>query len=287
MTKYRAFSFASGTIINAIAAGKGSAFAINLKAEAEVGLNVDSEKINVSSDSGEDTSLAELCIRKTLDRADLKCGADAVIKSEIPVAQGLSSSSAVSNAVVLATAAACKLNLEDMELINIGVDCSIEAGVSITGALDDASASYFGGITVTDNLERKILKRENFPPGYKILILVSEKKFYTGKLDKDKLKPIAGDVDKAFTKALDGEYFSALTSNGVLYSKALGYDSEIAYEMLEEGAVAAGLSGTGPAFIGVVEEILADKVREVLEKHGRVIETTPVNSRAKATPAPP
>ena len=38
MTGYTAFSYASGTIINAIAAGRGSAFAIDLKAEAEIEL---------------------------------------------------------------------------------------------------------------------------------------------------------------------------------------------------------------------------------------------------------
>ena len=68
-------------------------------------------------------------------------GIEVHTKSNLPLGSGLSSSSALSNAVVMATAALvasefCLEPLTDMEMINMGIDASLEAGVTITGAFE-------------------------------------------------------------------------------------------------------------------------------------------------------
>ena len=73
--------------------------------------------------------------------------------------KGLKSSSAAANAVALASTAALGKHLDDLELVKLGVDAAFDAKVTVTGAFDDACASYFGGIVVTDNLNRKIIKQ--------------------------------------------------------------------------------------------------------------------------------
>jgi len=285
MARYRACSYASATIINAIATGKGAAFAIDLKAEAEVELmsNWDDNRIEIYTYPEEDTDLIEMCVKRILkmtNKSNKRFGVKITIRSEIPIAQGLSSSSAVSNAVVLATSKACKVNLSNEDLIKTGVDCSIESNVSITGAFDDASASFLGGITITDNIKRIILKREAFPHGYSIIVVVSDKRCYTRDVNRGRIKIIKEFVDMAFEKAINGNIFDAITMNGILYSSILKYNPEPIYEMLTNGAVAAGLSGTGPAFFGVVKKHLAKDIKKSVEQYGRVIETKPKNSGA-------
>ena len=51
----------------------------------------------------------------------------------------------------LATIAALGKTLDDLELVKLGVDAAFDAKVTVTGAFDDACASYFGGAVITDN----------------------------------------------------------------------------------------------------------------------------------------
>ncbi len=62
------------------------------------------------------------------------------------MARGLKSSSAAANAIALATTAALERSLDDVTVVKLGVDGALDAKVTITGAFDDACASYFGGI---------------------------------------------------------------------------------------------------------------------------------------------
>ena len=45
-------------------------------------------------------------------------------------------------------------------VLNTAVNSSLWAKVSITGAFDDACACYFGGIILSDNYYKKLIKRE-------------------------------------------------------------------------------------------------------------------------------
>ena len=87
----------SATVINAIATGYGSAFGIGRYVTAEVELK--SSKITCKSDKDVDTTLMELCVQKVLEKFDIDTGVSVKTYSDLPVASGLSSSSATSNAV--------------------------------------------------------------------------------------------------------------------------------------------------------------------------------------------
>jgi shikimate kinase len=67
------------------------------------------------------------------------------------------------------------------------------------------------------------------------------------------MKLIEPQVDVAFNEALRGNYWTALTLNGLLYSAALNLDPKPAIDALEAGAVASGLSGKGPAVVAVAQ----------------------------------
>jgi len=274
----------SATIVNAIATGSGSAFGINLDIIAEAKL-IDSG-VKCVPDLDIDTTLMELCAKNVFKsygidfEGEEEIGVEISTKSSLPPASGLSSSSALSNAVTLAVSELIsnefnKNPMNDFEIINLAIDSSLAAGVTITGAYDDATASYFGGVTVTNNLDREILITEKMP-NHKLLIYMPDIMSMTRNSNVERMKLLAPLVDIAFEKACQKEYYTALNLNGIIYSNTLGFDSQIAIDALDAGAIASGLSGTGSAYVAIVEGEVKDKVKDFWNSYtdsGRIIET--------------
>ena len=108
-----------------------------------------------------------------------------------------------------------------------------------------------------------------------MLIHVPNKKSYTKGVNVKQLGKIKDFARLAHREAMDGNYWSALTLNGLAYSFAFGYDQAPARAALEAGAVAAGLSGKGPATAAVVAPRRLDSVLSALHSFpGRIIETS-------------
>lgn len=269
----------SATIINAIATGFGSAFGIGLDIRCEA--KTTESSITCSNDVGADTNLMELCVKKVFSHYsidDEEFGIDLKTKSSLPMASGLSSSSASSNAIVKVVSEIVAEefgfeSLTDLEVINMAIDASLDAGVTITGSFDDATASYFGGVVVTDNRNREFIIREKMEE-YPILVYMPNFYSKSGDSNPERMKLLSPLVETAFDFTKKKDYFKALNLNGLIYSATLGFDSTIAIDALESGAIASGLSGTGSSFVAVVGEDSIDEVKESWSKYeGKVIET--------------
>lgn len=258
-------SHGAATIVNAIASGKGAAFGLDLKTEATVELT-EGEGINVTMDGlvGESTALVERCVLGVLDRvgSGKRYHAEVRTSSQIPVSRGLKSSSAAANAVVLATLDALSVEMDLVDAVRIGTRAAIDAGVSVTGAFDDACACALGGVVLTDNRSEEVLFHGPMPDYFRALIHVPPFQVRKASLPRKRMAAVKGLVDLAFEVAQEGDYFRALTLNGMCYSVALGLDQEAALKAMMNGALAAGLTGTGPALVMLVVE---DKVREFRE----------------------
>ena len=261
-----AVAYGAATIVNAIATGKGAALGVDLWTKAKVELTDEPDIIEgrILSDPGEDTNLIQRVIKRVLRRfrMDGEHGAFVETSSNIPIARGMKSSSSAANAISLAAIAALRKNLSDLEVVKLGVDAAKDAGVTITGAFDDACASYFGNIVVTDNVARQVKRRFRVDGDYAVLFHVPSSKTYTAQSNVRKMRMMAPLVDVAYREALLGRYWSAMTFNGLIYSVTLGYDIKVAVAALAAGAIAAGVSGKGPAIAAVVRE---DSVAEVKE----------------------
>ncbi len=288
MTRARAVTIAHGaaTIVNAIALGKGAAFGVDLWTKAEVKLTDEPQTIQarIASDPAESTVLMERTVMRVLQhfKVDRQFGAKVKTESNIPIARGLKSSSVAANAVALATVTALGKTLDDLTVVNIGVDAAFDAKVTVTGAFDDACASYFGGIVVTDNLKRKIVKRFPLPEGLSVLFHVPSTKTYTGDSDVQRLKTVKPLVEVAYREALKENFWTALSLNGIIYSSALGFDTSVALDALNAGAVAAGLCGKGPAVTAVVSDDKIDSVMAALQLHeGKVLQARLNHEKAK------
>jgi len=276
--KGEAIAYGAATIVNAIALGKGAALGVDLWTKASVILTDDPLVVSgeIISDISENTSLIEKTVLRILQYFNVSNQYGAKIRtwSNIPIARGLKSSSAAANAVALATVKALNKKIDDLLLISLGVDAAFDSGVTITGAFDDACASYFGDVVITDNVKRILLNHVKLPSDVIVLFLVPEKKAYTANTITDKLHSVKSLVNVAFKEAVRGNFWAALSLNGFIYSSILGYDSSIALESLNAGALASGLCGKGPTVTAVVTNDTIDQVKSVLQKHdGDIIET--------------
>ena len=259
----------AGTIINAIATYKGSAFGIDLWTHAEVELGEDFKGITgeIVEQEGEkraDTRLIERCVELVLRKFDLPLRAHVKTRSEIPIGSGLKSSSAAANAAVVATLDAiggeeAKEKIGALEAIRMGVDAALYVGVSITGAFDDACASMLGGIVITDNRKRELIRRVERDS--EVLIFVPRTKAFTADTDVNRSRLIAPWVNRAHELALDGRFEEAMTLNGFLYCAALNFNPEPMLKALECGVTGVSLSGTGPSFVALVDKEKEERLR--------------------------
>ena len=276
----------AATIINAIAMGKGAAFGVDLWTKAEVKLTDEPQIIEgkIVSDPAESLHLIKKTVEKVLEYFGLtrEFGAKVKTWSNIPVARGLKSSSVAANAVTLATVSALNKKLDDATIVNLGVDAALDAKVTITGAFDDACASYFGDVVITDNLKRKIIKQFKIMDDLTVLFHITAKKNYTINSDIQRMQSVAKLIKTAYKEALKGNFWSALTLNGLLYSSALGYNTSIALDALLAGALAAGLSGKGPSVTVVVPNEKVNSVKDALRPYdGQILQAKVNHEKAK------
>lgn len=269
----------SATIINAIATGFGSAFGIGLDIKCVA--KTISNSIKCENDVGADTGLMELCVKKVFNHYNINdedFGISLKTQSSLPMASGLSSSSASSNAIVkvVSEIVSQEFNLTpltDLEIINLAIDASLDAGVTITGSFDDATASYFGGVVVTDNKNREFIIKEKMDE-HEILIFMPNFHSKSGDSNVERMRVLAPLVETAYEFACNKDYFKAINLNGLIYASTLGFNSEIAIDALQCGAMASGLSGTGSAFFAIVDERVSDDVCRQWDKYeGRTIKT--------------
>jgi len=274
--KADAISYGAVTVVNAISMGKGAALGIDLWTRANVTLNNSAGEVDVciKSDPNENPRLTVAVVRSVLGwfRQENKHGAKVEIDSNIPIARGLKSSSAAANAITLATLGALGKKLPDLEVVKLGVKAAVEAGVTITGAFDDACASYFGRLVVTDNKRLKIERSYDIRKRYHVLIHVPESKSYTISSNVEGMKEIAPLIRAAHEQARRGSFWDAMCFNGYAHSVALGYDPSIVLKALSAGAIASGLSGKGPAVAAVVPPSKVDSVKEAWKNYpGKLI----------------
>ncbi len=279
--KATAIAHGAATIVNAMALGKGAAFGVDLWTKAEVKLTDEPHviKAEITSDPKENTALMEKTVMRVLKLFSLDNSFGAKVKtwSNIPIAKGLKSSSAAANAVALAATAALDKTLDDLELVKLGVDAAFDAKVTVTGAFDDACASYFGGVVITDNLNREIVKQLPLAEDLTVLFHVPPEKAYTADSNVSRLQTVKPLVEVAYNEALEGKVWEALTLNGLIYSSASGYNPSIAIDALAAGAVAAGLCGKGPAVTAVTPKEKVESVKAALQKYGGDVLQTHLN----------
>ena len=255
----RATAPGAGTVLNALATGVGSAFALDAETTATVDLDADAEGVvgEIAGAPDADTRLVERCVELVVDRFGDDEGGTVRTDSEVPMAAGLKSSSAAANATVLATLSALDAAgaVDHVEAARLGVQAARDAGVTVTGAFDDASASMLGGVTVTDNAADELLAHESVD--WDVLVWTPPEQAFSADADVEACESVAPMARLVEELALDGRYGEAMTVNGLAFSAVLGFPTDPAVEAMSH-ASGVSLSGTGPSVVAVGE-------REALE----------------------
>ena len=257
----RAAALGAGTVLNALATGTGAAFGIDVETRATVELDPAADGVDgeIAEDAAADAGLIERCVALATERWGGGEGGRVRTDSDVPLAAGLKSSSAAANATVLATCDALGLGVGDdpddpavdvtrLEACRLGVRAAREAGVTVTGAFDDATASMLGGVTVTDNGADELRTRETVD--WDVLVWTPPERAYSADADVARCEAVAPMADLVADLALDGRYGEAMTVNGLAFSAALGFDADPAVEAMPH-ATAVSLSGTGPSVVAV------------------------------------
>ena len=265
----RASAPAAGTVVNALATGRGCAFAIDLETTASVTLSPTGGVSGTVVDHPDtDPTLVERCVERVLDRFAGRAtvevepaGGRIETQSDVPVASGLKSSSAAANAAVLATLDALGLSedVDPLEACRIGVDAARDVGVTVTGAFDDAAASMLGGVVATDNDSDTVLSHAPLPTDWKAAIYTPPGRSFSADADLDACTAISPVAILAEEIALSGRYPEAMTVNGLAYCAALDQSTDPLLDAMPEAA-GVSLSGTGPSFVAIGEPSALDAV---------------------------
>ena len=254
-----ACAYGGGTIINAIATGHGAAFPISLKIVAKV----------CKSDTTEVRTYSQVDIapiRQIVERVgqEFKVGPLSVeFSGDLPTAGGLKSSSAAVNALIRAAASLAEVDVDLFQIARLNAQLSKWAGISVTGAFDDAVASAAGRSYLTDNYKMIVLRELEVGGRAVVLVPPIEKRRY--KLEE--MKAAAPLVKLAVAYAGLGMWKEAMLINAAAYGYVLGYPPEPVVEAWRRGAV-GGVSGTGPSHVFITED--PEGLASVLSKFGEV-----------------
>ena len=265
------------SIVNALATCSGSALGISLRVTAEgdlrSGEGIQSQTIN--------EKLIRNIVYNTMPKEILADNSVYIsVESEIPVGFGLKSSSAVSGAVALACTKLVNEEVEDHAVLDRAVLASLDARVTITGAYDDSAACYFGGFVTTNNRTHEIIHHQKAPENLFAIIFLPRA---TRRGNISKLSTMSDLFGEAFKLATAGEYWEAMNLNGMLLSTGLSAEYEPVIGAIKKGALAASISGNGPAVVAVSYEEGVEDIKAAFDNfNGSVIVSKINNEKATA-----
>lgn len=272
-TKVRSTVHGAISIVNAIATGYGSALGISLKVRVEVELRK-GNGILFQPEGG--TPLLRNIINRSLPKEITKNNLLVIkVDSQIPAGMGLKSSSAVSSATALACTALVGNDLDDKIILNLAVRASLDAGVTITGAYDDSTACYFGGIVVTNNYEYELIQREEAPADLYAVVFLPNNNRYGNIRNLYLFSDLFMD---AFNLAKTRQYWKAMKLNGLLTASALSGEYKPILTALQRGALSASISGNGPSIAAVTYKEHIDNITQIYDKYNGVTLVSKANN---------
>ncbi len=260
------------SVVNAIPAGRGAAMAIDRHLTATVHLDPESSMVTASTaeDRDLDLTLIEECVTATTERYGSGEGGHVETSTTVPHAVGLKTSSAAANATIVATLDALGVwsETDPMEALLLGVEVARAVGVTVTGALDDAAASMFGGLVITDNDDDAILDRQRVDGS--VVISIPDSRQPSGSVDVAALEAVGPIGDLAADLAIDGRWELAMAVNGMAVGVALDHDLT-PIEMALEHTPSVSISGTGPAIAAIGVPTVIEAITDRWQVDGSVV----------------
>ncbi len=242
------------TILNASASGIGCSLAIDAPTSATwEWIPKDFEWLGPTDDR-----LARAVHKRITSILGRNDGARLDCRSPYPPSRGLKTSSAAATALVRAASGTFGQDIEDELIDDICVDASLDAGVTLTGAFDDQVAVSRGGCHITDNMMRRIQEEVAVEP-WSVAVWVPEASISKDQLRTVDVRSLVGKCRDAEQLLRDGDVAGAMRANsaafmGLYQAAGLPVDDRPIAVADAAGALAAGLSGTGPAVAALFDD---------------------------------
>jgi shikimate kinase len=267
---------AAVTIVNALPTGIGCALGIGLYAEAGIELlpateGIPGEIASLELAEGTRTPLVETAVRLASARfaSSEPWKVRLRLRSEIPTGCGLKSSSATASAIALAIADASGTAPLAIEVAELSSQINRAAGVSATGAFDDALAGLVSGFVVTDNFHDEVKRTAPAERGWTVALFVPPAAHSPSPGWSKEFRRRAGAGEGAVRAALLGNWWEAMRINTEIVESTMGYDYRSARRLAHaEGALGAGVSGLGPAFAAIGPVARARGIERALPSTG-------------------
>lgn len=253
----------STSILNAIGTGFGGAIGLNLQCHVKASLlskdSRDENSIVVKNGSEDKHGLIPKCVsyveRFLSKKVPIENKLSIEIDSDIPLAVGLKSSSAVSTGVVKSVARLLSgSDISARRILQLSCNASKASGASKTGAFDDAICCLLGGLAITDNRNFRVLRHEVVPKELGDIAIVripAGPPVFTSSIEKRAYSPFKKNSLTALDLAIRNEIMGAMLMNSLVQCATLGYSSYPITSAMEEGATCAGISGKGPAVVAL------------------------------------
>jgi shikimate kinase len=267
------------TIVNALLCGRGAAAAIELHCQAivELARTPPGEIPRRSLDPECDTPLARASLEAGLTAAapGEPLNAHLTVRSEVPWARGLKSSSAASVAILDAVGRAWGTVLDPMALARRSAEVAQTIGLSATGAFDDALAAAAGGLVITDNHARELLGTLEIDPDWRVALWVPPSAHPPSPELGRRFSGQRAAGEQATLLALGGEVFRAMEVNSRAVEELMAYPyAPLRRNLLASGALGVGVSGMGPAVAAVAPASAIERVARALpSERGTVLRT--------------
>ncbi len=250
------------SVLNAIPTGVGGALGVGLRIKARVtlmGSNHVLRGTSVVRGSPEplSTEVLEAILSVLNEVTGYSGGLVAEVESEIPVAVGLKSSSALVNSLMMACLNALGVEVWSIEwLAALGVRASRRAGLTVTGAFDDSLATLGSGVYVTDNHALRVIKHVMLADdGLYAVLLIPPTRNPIQSVDPRRFRELSPYYEVAVREAIKGEWVTAANINGLLTAIATGVNPKLlAWTLSLRGVIAAGVSGKGPALYALTHD---------------------------------
>ena len=215
------------------------------------------------------------------------------VASKIPPKQGLKSSAAVSIAALRSLCDATGIELEIHRLVELCAQSQFDAGVSLTGSIDDAWACATKGWKLIDvnaeSIESGVIMEGKGPESDDWFVTIVVRESRTKSPTLEDFQPFFNDFQQALSAIQEGDLLNAITWNGRAMSGVLDdFDGRrISNDAFVNGARSSGISGSGPAVIILSPSITPQTVNRLKrifdnkQKKLTIIETKFLNSEGE------
>lgn len=240
------------TILNAIKSNHGAAMGIQAKIGTEISV---ADKLIIQSSS--DELLINSCIHLVENEFGISIDKIKIHTfSELPPSRGMKTSSSISCTTIEALLRYYHISVSKELIIHMGAKASINAGVSITGAIDDAYASYLGGMAFTDNSSGQLVYHKKIPSDLVelgvLLLIPAYDNPKSGVMNE--LEQIDSNlINQSLESMKKGEILAAIEWNTNAYAPLLLRDPNIVDELRSFGLETVGLNGAGPSLFALMK----------------------------------